>query len=86
MPFSAERIEFIKSCISERLESGLSNEWEVSFLTNMAARLSRHGTKTRLSDAQFGKLHKILQLDDVSPTTPPKTVVFVGLFVRALTE
>lgn len=47
MPFSPERIEFIKSCISERLESGLSNEWEVSFLTNTVGIIGQ-GANVRL--------------------------------------
>jgi endonuclease YncB( thermonuclease family) len=72
MPFSPERIELIKARIAERLVSGRSNEWEASFLNNMAARFNRYGTKTRLSDAQFKTLHRVLKLDREGQSTSPK--------------
>lgn len=72
MAFSSERTELIKRRIAERLASGQSNDWEVSFLTNMAERFDRYGTKTTLSKAQFGKLHKALKLEREGPATPPK--------------
>lgn len=40
MPFSPERTKEIQSRIDARLQSGQANDWEVSFLTNMAARFS----------------------------------------------
>lgn len=63
MPFSAERTALVKDRIKQRLASGQSNEWEVSFLFNMAKRFDRYGTKTRLSEAQYVQLHKVLNLD-----------------------
>jgi endonuclease YncB( thermonuclease family) len=73
MPFSLQRTELIQRRIIERLESGLSNEWELSLLTNMAERFDRNGTKTRLSEAQYGKLQKILKLDDEKATISSET-------------
>lgn len=52
MPFSTERIELIKARIKERLDSGLANDWELSFLKNMEVLSKCYGSKTRLSDAQ----------------------------------
>ena len=73
MPFSLQRTELIQRRIIERLESGLSNEWELSFLTNMAERFDRNGTKTRLSEAQYGKLQRILKLDNEKATISSET-------------
>ena len=72
MPFSTERTEFIKARIQERLNSGLANQWEQSFLTNMKERFDRYGQKTRLSDAQYCKLSTFLKLGSASPK-PPST-------------
>ena len=72
MPFSPERTELIKARIAERLASGPTNEWEMSFLNSMAQRFNRYGAKTRLSDAQFKTLHRILKLDREGPATWPK--------------
>lgn len=70
MPFSAERTALIKERIKQRLASGQSNEWEVLFLSNMAERFDRYGTKTRLSKAQYVQLHKVLKLDPEGTATP----------------
>ncbi len=67
MPFSPERTKEIQSRIDARLRSGQANDWEVSFLTNMAERFTRYGTETRLSKAQYASLHKILKLEREEP-------------------
>lgn len=67
MPFSPERTKEIQSRIDARLQSGQANEWEMSFLTNMAERFQRYGTETRLSKAQYASLHKILKLEREKP-------------------
>jgi len=72
MPFSTERTELIKARIKERLKSGLANEWELSFLNNMEVLFSRYGNKTRLSNAQYGKLNKLLNLGN--KTSNPQRV------------
>ena len=72
MPFSPERTDLIKARIAERLRSGQSNEWEKSFLKNMTVQFNRYGTKTRLSDAQFKTLHRVLKLDREGQATTPK--------------
>lgn len=63
MPFSPERTKEIQLRIDARLQSGQANDWEVSFLTNMAARFQKYGTNTRLSKAQYASLHKVLKLE-----------------------
>lgn len=63
MPFSPERNKEIQSRIDVRLRSGQANDWEVSFLTNMAVRFQQCGTDTRLSKAQYASLHKVLKLE-----------------------
>ena len=63
MPFSPERTQEIQSRIDARLQSGQANDWEVSFLTNMAARFQKYGADTRLSKAQYASLHKVLKLE-----------------------
>ncbi len=67
MPFSPERTKEIQSRIDARLRSGQANDWEVSFLTNMAERFQRYGTETRLSKAQYASLHKVLKLEREKP-------------------
>ena len=67
MPFSPERTKEIQTRIDARLRSGQANDWEVSFLTNMAERFQRHGTRTRLSKAQYASLHKVLKLEREKP-------------------
>ena len=67
MPFPPERTKEIQSRIAARLRSGQANDWEVSFLTNMAERFRRYGTETRLSKAQYASLHKVLKLDREYP-------------------
>lgn len=62
MPFSPERTKEIQSRIEARLRSGQLNNWENSFLTNMDKLFRQHGPKTRLSDAQYRSLHKVLKL------------------------
>ena len=63
MPFSPERTKEIQSRIDARLQSGQGNDWEESFLTNMAERFQKYGTNTRLSKAQYASLHKVLKLE-----------------------
>jgi SH3-like domain-containing protein len=63
MPFSPDRTKEIQSRIDARLQSGQANDWEVSFLTNMAERFQKYGTNTRLSKAQYASLHKVLKLE-----------------------
>lgn len=67
MPFSPEHTKEIQSRIDARLRSGQANDWEVSFLTNMAERFQRYGTETRLSKAQYASLHKVLKLEREKP-------------------
>lgn len=74
MPFSTERTELIKVRIKERLNSGLANDWELSFLNNMEVLFNRYGSKTRLSDAQYGKLKKLLKLRNINPKPQPVSV------------
>ena len=73
MPFSPERTKEIQSRIDARLQSGRASEWEMSFLTNMAERFQRYGTKTHLSKAQYASLHKILKLEREQPDRTPST-------------
>tara|TARA_R110002124_G_scaffold287162_1_gene470884 strand:- start:43480 stop:44556 length:1077 start_codon:yes stop_codon:yes gene_type:complete len=73
MPFSPERTKEIQSRIDARLQSGQANEWEMSFLTNMAERFERYGTRTRLSKAQYASLHKTLKLEREKPAQTPST-------------
>jgi len=63
MPFSPDRTKEIQSRINARLQSGQANDWEVSFLGNMAERFQKYGTNTRLSKAQYASLHKVLKLE-----------------------
>ena len=63
MPFSPERTKEIQARIDARLRSGQANDWEASFLTNMAERFRRYGTETSLSKAQYASLHKVLKLE-----------------------
>ena len=71
MPFSPDRTKEIQSRIDARLQSGQANDWEVSFLTNMAARFQKYGTETRLSEAQYASLYKVLKLDRETSSQPP---------------
>lgn len=78
MPFSPDRTKEIQSRIDARLQSGQANDWEVSFLTNMAARFQQYGTETRLSKAQYASLHKALKLErEPSSRTSAQTNVSV---------
>lgn len=63
MPFSPERTKEIQLRIDARLQSGQANDWEVSFLTNMAERFQKYGANTRLSKAQYASLYKVLKLE-----------------------
>jgi len=63
MPFSPYRTKEIQSRIDARLRSVQANDWEVSFLTNMAERFQKYGTNTSLSKAQYASLHKVLKLE-----------------------
>lgn len=67
MPFSPSRTKEIQSRIDAHLRSGNANDWEVSFLTNMAERFQRYGTETRLSKAQYASLHRVLNLEGEEP-------------------
>lgn len=62
MPFSQERTNLIKTKLRDRLENGDANEWERSFFSDMLDRFDRYGPKTRLTSAQFRKLHQLLDL------------------------
>jgi endonuclease YncB( thermonuclease family) len=62
MPFSTERTTLIKAKLGERLSNDSLNDWERSFLTSMQNQFNRDGTKTRLTTAQFRKLHQQLGL------------------------
>lgn len=62
MPFSKERTEFIQRRIQEALGTGAYNQWERSFLGDVARRFDRYGTATTLSDAQYRTLAKLLKL------------------------
>jgi hypothetical protein len=68
MPFSPDRTKEIQLRIDARLQSGQANDWEVSFLTNMAERFQKYGTNTRLSKAQYASLHKVLKLEREPPS------------------
>ena len=70
MPFSPDRTKEIQSRINARLQSGQANDWEVSFLGNMAARFQKYGGDTRLSKAQYASLHKVLKLERESSSQP----------------
>lgn len=75
MPFSPERTALIKARIQGRLSAGPASEWELSFLKSMEKRFDRYGSKTRLSDAQYSRLRKILDLGSLesSPGSVPAT-------------
>ncbi|WP_052265349.1 SH3 domain-containing protein [Ruegeria sp. ANG-R] len=73
MPFSSDRTKEIQARIDARLRSGQANDWEMSFLINMADRFRRYGTETRLSKAQYASLHKVLKLERQSPTQTDAT-------------
>lgn len=62
MPFSRERTQLIKEKLRDCIKSGSSNQWEQSFFMNMIERFNRDGEKTRLSTAQYRKLHQLLGL------------------------
>jgi len=68
MPFSPDRTKEIQARIEARLRSGQANDWEMSFLTNMAERFRKYGTETRLSKAQYASLHKVLKLERQNST------------------
>jgi endonuclease YncB( thermonuclease family) len=78
MPFSPDRTKEIQSRIDARLQSGQANDWEVSFLTNMAERFQKYGADTRLSKAQYASLHKVLKLErEPSSRTSAQTNISV---------
>lgn len=62
MPFSQERTHLIKTTLRDRIENGDPNEWERSFFSDMLDRFDRYGLKTRLTSAQYRKLHQLLDL------------------------
>ncbi|MCY4335952.1 MAG: SH3 domain-containing protein [Litoreibacter sp.] len=80
MPFSEERTAEIQTRIRSRLEKQNVNVWERSFLTNIGLKFAKDGTRTRLSKAQYAKLHKILGLEretkelPIRAPTPTKSV------------
>lgn len=63
MPFSPELTQLIKAKIQEKLRSSSLGEWQHSFLTNMDQKFAQYGEKTRLSTAQYRKLHEILEIE-----------------------
>lgn len=67
MPFTKERTQQIKAKLEERLESDTLNAWERDFLSNMSELFDRFGERTRLSDAQYRKLHALLKLEKATP-------------------
>ncbi|WP_227267642.1 SH3 domain-containing protein [Roseobacter weihaiensis] len=62
MPFSREKTDLIKAQLRDRLENGNPNNWERSFFSDMLERFNSHGTKTRLTSAQYRKLHQLLDI------------------------
>jgi endonuclease YncB( thermonuclease family) len=62
MPFSQERTDQIKAQLRDRLENGNPNEWERNFFSDLLERFDGYGTKTRLTSAQYRKLHQLLDL------------------------
>lgn len=80
MPFSEERTAEIQIRIRSRLDQHNVNDWERSFLSNMDNMFAKDGTRTRLSKAQYAKLHKILGLEretkeiSTRAPAPPKPV------------
>lgn len=62
MPFSHERTELIVARLHEHLGSSSIDEWQRSFYTSMLRRFERDGPATNLSDAQYKKLHQLLNL------------------------
>lgn len=67
MPFSKERTQLIKTKLKERLEDDTLNKWKREFLANMSDLFDRFGESTRLSDAQYRKLHALLKLEKAVP-------------------
>lgn len=63
MPFSPERTKLIKAKIQEKLNSPSLDAWQRSFLTGMDQMFAQNGAKTRLSTAQYRKLHEILKIE-----------------------
>lgn len=79
MPFSKERTDLIKTQLRHRLENGNPNEWERKFFEDMIERFDRYGTKTRLSTAQYRKLHQLLGLSsETSPEEQAAKLVTIG--------
>jgi len=75
MPFSLERTELIKEKLSDRLTNASLNDWERSFLTDMQTKFDLHGSRTRLTTAQYRKLHQLLgiQKDRADETLTPSS-------------
>lgn len=74
MPFTKERTQQIKAKLEECLEGDTLNQWERNFLSNMSDLFDRFGESTRLSDAQYRRLHALLKLEKAVPkgtTTNP---------------
>lgn len=67
MPFTKERTQEIKAKLKARLEGDVRNQWERDFLSNMSGIFDRFGERTRLSDAQYRKLHALLKLEKATP-------------------
>lgn len=65
MPFTKERTQEIKAKLKARLEGDTRNQWERDFLSSMSGLFDRFGERTRLSDAQYRKLHTLLKLEKV---------------------
>jgi endonuclease YncB( thermonuclease family) len=63
MPFSTERTALIKAKLDDRLTNDSLNDWERSFLTDMSAKFDLYGERTKLTTAQYRKLHQLLEIE-----------------------
>jgi len=72
MPFSQEKLDEIRTGVAEALASEGLTDWERGFLTDMRARLDRHGRATTLSTKQYRLLMRLSQAGGGKRTTPAK--------------
>lgn len=83
MPFTPEKLDQIKVGINNRLASSRLNDWERRFLSDMQAKLAKHGTNTSLTDKQYQTLmklayvrpHLVASNGDTSSQKPSRQVV-----------
>lgn len=76
MPFTPERPHLIQTRINDKLSTSRLDDWQRSFLTNMQNAFAKYGPKTRLTAAQYRKLHELLDLArDASPSSAKSTVI-----------